>query len=243
VDRALDVLEALARRPGPTGVSELAATTGLPFGTAHRLLRALVARGYARQDADRRYALGAALLRLGEAAHRTLAAGARPHLASLVELSGETANLAVREGDRVVYLAQVPSPRTLRMFAEVGRAVHAHSTAVGKVLLAALPAEEVAGILARQGLPRRTDTTITDEGALRSELDRVRAAGYALDDGEEETGVRCLAVPVSDGGAVVAAVSVSGPADRLSEQTLESLLPAVRRVAGELAASRPGTRS
>jgi len=234
VDRALDLLEALASARQPLGVSELAALTALPEGTAHRLLRALLQRGYVRQAADRKYALGSSVLRLRDAGHRTLAAAAGPALSRLVEISGETANLAVLEGDLVVYVAQVPSARTLRMFAEVGRQVYVHCTAVGKVLVADLPVPHVSALLARVGMPARTPATITDPATLLRELERVRRQGFAVDDGEEEPGVRCLAVPVHDGTRVVAAVSVSGPAERLLPGDLPALAARLRPVADDL---------
>jgi len=234
VDRALDVLEALAAHGGEAGLSEIAATTGLPYGTIHRLLRTLLARGYVRQESDRRYALGGALVRLGGAAENMFATWARPYLARMVELSGETANLAVLEGDFVVYVAQVPSPRRLRMFAEVGRRVPAHSTAVGKVLLA--DRADAAAVLERTGLPRRTDQTITSVAAMLAELEAVRERGYALDLGEEETGVHCLAVPVRDGERVVAGMSVSGPAERLKALDLDELARGMRKIADDFGA-------
>ncbi|WP_204011880.1 IclR family transcriptional regulator [Sphaerimonospora thailandensis] len=235
VDRALDVLEALAEHGGQAGLSEIAARTGLPYGTIHRLLRTLLARGYVRQESDRRYALGGALVRIGGAAERMLAVWAEPYLAKLVELSGETANLAVLEGDFVVYVAQVPSPRKLRMFAEVGRRVLPHSTAVGKVMLAERP--DAAAVLGRTGLPRRTDRTITTAGELLGELDRVRARGYALDLGEEENGVHCMAVPVHDGGRTFAALSVSGPAERIDAIEREELAAMLRKAADDFGAA------
>jgi IclR family transcriptional regulator, acetate operon repressor len=231
VDRALDVLEALAEQGGQAGLSEIAARTGLPYGTIHRLLQTLLARGYVRQESDRRYALGGALLRLGGAAGRMVTASAEPYLARLVELSGETANLAVLEGDFVVYVAQVPSPRRLRMFAEVGRRVLPHSTAVGKVLLA--ERADAGAVFRRTGMPRRTDRTITTVEAILAELDEVRTRGYALDLGEEESGVHCMAVPVVDGGRTFAALSVSGPADRLDAIDREELANTMRKVAGD----------
>jgi IclR family acetate operon transcriptional repressor len=234
VDRALDLLEALASSGRPLGVSDLAALTALPEGTAHRLLRALLHRGYVRQTPERKYALGSSVLRLRDAGHGMLAAAAGPALSRLVEISGETANLAVLEGDLAVYVAQVPSGRALRMFAEVGRQVYVHCTAVGKVLLADLPAPLVRALLARVGMPARTPATLTDPEALLAELDRVRAQGFAVDDGEEETGVRCLAVPVHDGSRVLAAVSVSGPAERLLTSALPALADRLRPVAAEL---------
>ncbi|HEV7825279.1 MAG TPA: IclR family transcriptional regulator [Mycobacteriales bacterium] len=236
VDRALDLLEALASAGSPLGVSALSHTTGLPVGTIHRLLRTLASRGFVRQEASREYALGPALFRVGHASTRAIAAPARPYLARLVEISGETANLAVLEGDHVVYVAQVPSAHRLRMFAEVGRHVLPHSTAVGKVLLADRPAEAAAGVVQRTGLPAHTPNTITDPALFAAELDRVRARGWAVDDEEEETGVRCFAVPVRDGGRVIAAMSVSGPAARFDGVEIRPLVTAMQEVSDTFAA-------
>jgi IclR family acetate operon transcriptional repressor len=235
VDRALALLEALTAADAPMGVGEVAEATGLPLGTAHRLLRSLQVRGYVRHDASRKYALGAAALRLGDAALRALGRSARPHLATLVAFSGETANLAVLEGNDAVYVAQVPSPHTLRMFAEVGRHVPPHSTAVGKVLLAGLPADQVAALLRRTGLPYRTERTITDPDVLLAELRRVRERGVAVDEEEQELGVRCIAVPVRDGAQVVAALSVSGPAERFAGERTPGLVHRMTQVAAAFA--------
>ncbi|MFC4529552.1 IclR family transcriptional regulator [Sphaerisporangium dianthi] len=231
VDRALDVLEALADQGGEAGLSEIAARTGLPYGTIHRLLQALLSRGYVRQESDRRYALGGALVRLGGAAERMVGVWAQPYLERMVALSGETANLAVLEGDFVVYVAQAASPRRLRLFAEVGRRVLPHSTAVGKVLLADRP--DAADILARTGLPRRTEHTITTVEAMLAELDAVRSRGYAMDFGEEELGVHCLAVPVRDGGRVIAGMSISGPVERIEALDREELAEGMRKIAAD----------
>ena len=236
VDRALDVLEALAKQDGEAGLSEIAARTGLPYGTIHRLLRTLLARGYVRQESDRRYALGSALVRLGGVAERMVGVWAQPYLTKMVELSGETANMAVLEGDFIVYVAQVPSPRRLRMFAEVGRRVLPHSTAVGKVLMADRADAEVTSLIRRTGMPRRTANTITDLPGMLAELRRVRERGYALDLGEEELGVHCLAVGVRDGARTVAALSVSGPAERINALDQEDLAEGMRKIAHDFGA-------
>ncbi len=235
VDRALSLLEALARAEAPIGVGELAEHTGLPQGTAHRLLHGLQLRGYVRHDSSRKYSVGTAALQLGDAAQRSLARSARPYLAELVEVSGETANLAVLEGDDVVYVAQVPSPHTLRMFAEAGRRVPPHSTAVGKVLLAAMPRERALAVLRRRGLPRRTGTTITSIADFDRELDLVHENGWAADEEEQEAGVRCVAVPVGDDGRVVAAVSVSGPSERFGGGRDPELVAAMQRISRSFA--------
>lgn len=236
VDRSLDLLEALVSADRPLGIAELVGHTGLPQGTVHRLLQALQLRGYVRRTPARKYALGTGALRLADAAQRALVRTARPVLTELVRISGETANLAVLEGDDVVYVAQVSSPHTLRMFAEVGRHVPPHSTAVGKVLLAAMPAARAAEVVRRAGLTPRTPTTITEPEALVAELDRVRAQGYAVDEQEHESGVRCVAVPVGPPDRVVAAVSVSGPADRFAGAASDGLVEAMRAAGEELGA-------
>ena len=231
VDRAFAVLEALAADERPVGIAELVDLTGLPQGTVHRLLQSLHQRGYVRRDAARKYSLGTSAVRLADAAQRAMVRSARPHLAELVAISGETANLAVLEGDDVVYVAQVPSPHTLRMFAEVGRHVPPHSTAVGKVLLAGMPRERALAVLRRTGLAARTPATITDLDAFVTELDLVTVQGWAADEEEQEAGVRCVAVPVGAPGAALAALSLSGPADRFAGGRTAGLVEEMQRVA------------
>jgi IclR family acetate operon transcriptional repressor len=234
LDRAFDLLERMADAGGEVGLSELAAGSGLPLPTIHRLMRTLLASGYVRQEANRRYALGPRLIRLGESASRLLGTWARPHLARLVEATGETANMALLDGDEVVYVAQVPSRHSMRMFTEVGRRVPPHSTGVGKALLAARPADRARALLGRTGMPAVTERTCTEPGAFLAELERVRHVGYAVDDGELEAGVRCLAVTVP-GAPTPAAISVSGPAGRLTDAATGTVVPVLHAVARELA--------
>jgi IclR family transcriptional regulator, acetate operon repressor len=240
VDRVVDILETLAGSPAPLGVTEVARQVGLPQASTHRLLTALTSRGYARQDADRRYAVGAAALRLADRAYRELGAVATPYLTEAVRRTGETANLAVLEGGTVVYVAQSPSPHTLRIFAEVGRRVPVHSTAVGKVALAGLPPGQARRVLATQPLEARTPHTLTSTVAVLDAVARAGAEGYALDDEEQELGVRCLAVPVTHAGDLPVALSVSAPAERMSRLQAVALVPELQDVAAALAgALRP----
>ena len=234
LQRAFDLLERLADAGGEASLSELAASSGLPLPTIHRLIRTLVTLGYVRQNSTRRYALGSRLIRLGETASRQFGTWARTYLAELVEQVGETANLAVLDGDHVVYVAQVPSKHAMRMFTEVGRRLLPHGTGVGKAMLAQLPESEVRALLARTGLPAHTPSTITDPDALVAELARVAERGYAVDEAEQELGVRCLAVPLT-GAPTLAAVSVSGPEGRLTTDAVARILPAVLRIAHQLA--------
>src|SRR3984957_19315722 len=234
IERAFDLLETLADAGGALGLSELARVSGLPLPTVHRLIRTLVNRGYVRQEASRRYTLGSRLIRLGETSSRMLGTSLRPFLAQLVRVTGETANLAMLDGDEVVYIAQVPSPHQMRMFTEPGRRVRTHCTAVGKALLAQMPEADVRALLRRTGMEPHTVATITDPDELVEHLALVREQGYARDEGEQEIGVRCIAVHVPDAPTMMA-ISVSGPQARLSENSVAKIVPALQRVAGELA--------
>ena len=216
VERAFDLLNHIADAGGRTTLSELSASVDLPMPTIHRLLKTLVGLGAARQLSDRGYALGPSLIRLGNLAGEQLGTIARPYLRALVNELSESANVAVLDGDMVVYADQVPSSQQMRMFTEVGRRVHPHCTAVGKALLADTPEEDVRALLARTGLPRHTDRTLTRADDFVAALSAVREQGYALDEGEQEVGVRCVAVAL-DRGPLALALSISGPAPRMTD--------------------------
>lgn len=234
LDRAFLLLEIMADAGGEISLSELADSSHLPLPTIHRIIRSLVGNGYVRQLPSRRYALGPRLIGLGESASRMLGTWARPHLAHLVEELGETANLAMLDSDKVVYVAQVPSPHAMRMFTEVGRRVLPHSAGVGKALLAQLPEEDALATIRRTGMPAATDRTITAPENFAVEMAHIREQGYAIDDGEQEVGVRCVSVGVQ-GGPAKMAVSVSGPESRVSWDFVEKAAPIVQRTARTLA--------
>jgi len=237
LSRAFDLLELLADAGGAMTISDLATASGLPLPTIHRLMRSLVEGGYVRQDPSRRYALGPRLIRLGEVAGSSLGSWVKPYLSELVQQIGETANLAMLEGDAVVYLAQVPSPHAMRMFTEVGRRVMPHCTGVGKALLSGLDDTEVLQLVRRTGLPAHTAHTVTTETALLRELARVREQGHAVDDEEQEVGVRCVAVPVDLPQARIA-ISVSGPTARLTSDRVARIAPLLQQMAARLAAEQ-----
>lgn len=242
LDRALMLLEHLADAGGSLRLAELESATGLPLPTIHRLLRSLAHNGYVRQEPSRRYALGPRLIRLGELAGRALGTWAMPRLAELVAEIGETANMAVLEADAVVYVAQVPSAHSMRMFTEVGRRVSAHGTGVGKVLLAQLPDDQVRELLRRTGMPAHTPRTHTDPVAFLAELAEIREQGWAVDDAEQEIGVRCVAVPVH-GAPARSALSVSGPSGRITASRVVEIAPVLMRVAEGLAIDLRGAAS
>jgi DNA-binding IclR family transcriptional regulator len=242
VDRALDVLEAVADA-GELGVSEVAARTGLVVSTAHRLLASLADRGYVRQSATHgRYTLGLKVLELagGEQAQTAvLCAAARPHLERVRAATGETTNLVILVGDRVVYVDQVAGRHSMRMFTELGSSALAHTTGSGKAMLAYRPAKLIAGLYprAREPFERLTPRTHTTLASLTEEFTRVRRRGYALDDEEHEDGVSCVAAPVFDGtGTAFAAVSISGPTSRIVHADTSELGRLLCRHAAEVSA-------
>ena len=161
-------------------------------------------------------------------------AGLGPLVAGLEEAFHETANLAVLDGDLVLYAGQVPSRQRMRMFTEVGRRVLPHSTGVGKAMLSTMPEPQVRALIERTGLPRFTPQTLVDAEGFIADLRRSRARGFAADDSEQEVGVRCIAVAVPGLGQP-AAISVSGPAARITDAVVPSVVEALHAAAAELA--------
>ncbi len=235
IERAFSILEALAGNGGVMSLSALAAETRLPLPTIHRLARTLIDLGYLRQEPSRQYALGPRVLLLAESSSTMLSVVARPHLARLVDELGETANLASLDGDQILYVSQVPSRHSMRMFTEVGRRVLPHCTAVGKAIMADMPPGDVRALLQRTGMPRHTENTITDPETFVEQLRWSAEHGYATDDGEQELGVRCVAVAVP-GVRVHLALSVSGPAGRMTPATVDRAVPLLTSAGQALAA-------
>ncbi len=233
VDRTIELLELLADAGGQATLSELANQTELPLPTIHRLMRTLLAHGYVRQLPSREYSLGPRLIRLGESAGRQFGTVAQPFLNRLASDLGESANLAMIDRDMAVYVAQASSKHSMRMFTEVGRRVFTHSTGVGKAVLAELPDQTVLEITDRVGMPPATDKTITSQPELLEELGKIRAQGYAIDDGEQELGVRCFAVPIP-GTPTPTALSISGPDARVTYEFGETAVPVLKEVAQEI---------
>lgn len=237
VDRAITVLEILARR-GEAGVTEVASEIDVHKSTAFRLLGALEGHGLVEQAEDRgKYRLGFGLIPLAGAVSDRLdvTRQGRAVCARLASEMGETINLAVLQQHWAVNVDQALGPSTVSTHNWIGRLTPLHCTSSGKILLAHVPAERRAELLAASGMEQLTPRTLTLTGTLETELARVRTAGYAVALEEYEMGLNAVAAPVHDrSGAVIAALSVSGPAYRLDEDRLTALTAPLRRGADEI---------
>ena len=238
--RAFAILEEIARNRDGIGLAELSKRVGLHNSTTFHLVRTLVTLGYVRQMKDsKRYRIGRPLFALAanaldEIEMMTLAT---PLLEGLSRETGESAHFSVRMGDAVVVLARTSGPGAFQLADRVGVVRPAHCTALGKIMLAALAPEQFERYLARAELKARTPNTVTSAERLRREIAEVRRAGMAFDDGEFDTEVRCVALPVRDfSGQTIGALGISGPVWRLSIETLQKRARLVRAAADKLSA-------
>lgn len=232
VDRALAVLEILAR-DGQAGVSEIAEEMGIHKSTVSRLLGSLVGRDIVHQNSERgKYQLGFGILRLASSVpgRLSLVREGRPVLESLAEDFKETVNLAVLRSNYAVNVDQAMGPSTLATYDWVGSLTPLHATSSGKVLLAALSADERDRILKETGLPARTPRTVTSRSKLENQLLDVSREGYCVIREEFEIGLNAIAVPVYNHmGSVIGAVSISGPAFRFDPEKTPGLLEALKQ--------------
>ncbi len=215
VERVVDILDMLQRSSSPVSLVELADVTRLPKSSVFRYLATLEARGYVDKDpVSGDFTLGVALP--SQRQHLDLlVARARPLLQRLRDRFGETVNFGVLDGDKILYLEIVESPKAMRLAARSGDRDFVHSTALGRAIAAQLPGERVRDIVASAGMPALTPRTTTSADELLASLQAVRADGYAIDDEENEVGARCVAVALP-GTRLPAGISVSAPAMRLS---------------------------
>jgi IclR family acetate operon transcriptional repressor len=235
--RASAILDAVARRPGGIGLSQISAEVGLHSSTAFHLIQTLVSLGFLAQLPDsRRYRIGPRLFALAAGAldETALLALATPILERLSTETGYACHLAIRSKQDIVVIARTAATGLLQLAGHPATRP-AHATAIGKTLLAAMPPDELDRLLETLPLPAFTPRTLTDVRALRREIDGVRRSGLARDDCELDRDVRCLAVPVLDfAGRCAAAMGISGPAWRLTPEALETLAQRLKAAATEL---------
>jgi DNA-binding IclR family transcriptional regulator len=231
------LLGVLAGNRSPMGLASLEEQTALPKSTLIRLLNVLGDSGYVlRIDDAPTFWLGPSVMPLAEAYTSALDVSltAKPVLERLAHSSGHTANIGILDGFDVVHLCVVEPSRPIRFRATNGSRDGTHQTGLGKLLLAFLEPEALAAHLPPEPFPARTKRTMTTRRALLTELETIRRSGYAFDNEEGHAGVCCLAVPIRQGGSVVAALSVAGPAGELRPVTHERSLALLRYVAVEL---------
>ncbi|MDB6176000.1 IclR family transcriptional regulator [Paracoccus sp. Z330] len=231
LDRALDMLDLLAARPGLT-LSEIAEQMDQSPSTVHRVLHTLATRDIAQSDpATQTWHIGPATFRLGAAFMRRsgLIERARPFLRALVEHTGETANLGIAEPGAALFIEQVETHETIRASFAPGSRLPLHASAIGKIFLAfeVVPVPDT--------LPRLTDKTLITPDELAGDLARIRARGFAFDDEERTKGMRAIAAPVFDhSGKVIAGLSISGPVQRIGHEHVKTLGAITAAVAGDL---------
>jgi IclR family KDG regulon transcriptional repressor len=240
VSRALDILELFLDRP-QLSAREVAERLDLPRTTVHELLVTLVARAYLISVPGQpvQYRLGMPVFQLGAAfANRLdLVREAQGVARDVAAACDEAVHVAVLDGADVVYLVKVDSTHPVRMVSGVGLRLPAHCTAVGKVLLASLDPRSLDAILAQDPLPGMTPASITAPDLLRAHLDEVRADGLAVDIGESDSAMRCVAAAIRDhSGATIAAMSVSAPIIRWTTPSQVTWAKLVREGAAMLSA-------
>jgi len=235
--RGLGVIESFEGVQYALTLSEVAARAGLSRGTVRRALITLQTLGYVSEDRGR-FALTPRTLRLGYSylSSQPIWTLARPYIEDLNARTNETSSLAVLDEGMIVYLLRVTTPRLLHDKLAIGSRLAAYPASMGRVLLAALPDEALDAYFASTPLKPLTPLTIVDEKRLRSIIQQVREAGYAVNDQEMEMGLRSIAVPISDGeGKTIAALNISASAARTSYMEMEKdFLPELREVAAKI---------
>lgn len=235
--RGLALLEMLADGPQPLTLLEFYQRTGLPKSTLVRLLAVLTEMEFVvRVDERPAFRLGhkVQLLSTAYVAELDVSVVAGPCLRELAQASGQTANLGLLDRDQVLHVCVEEPDRPIRFTASSGSRDATYCTALGKMLLAGLPADQIAAHVEKPPFARRTDRTITTMAELKRELRRTAEQGYAFDDNEGSVGLRCLAVPIAVDGEPVAAVSISGPSGEVQPDRLRPYLDQLRAAADAL---------
>lgn len=237
VRRAARIIDALTEQPRT--VAELAEEFDLHRSTMFRVLKALEDVGYARRRGDGTYTLGMRFVTLGQEVLSQIDVrdAAARSARKLHEITGNTVHVAALIGQDVVYVDKVEDESGVRMYSRIGAPVRLHCSAIGKVILSALRGPDREGLLGRITWERYTDTTITDRTGFERELEQVSTQGWAVDDGEFEDFVNCLAVPITSSAGVVGALSVTAIRMVKDLEALKEYLPLMKRVAGQIGRS------
>jgi IclR family transcriptional regulator, KDG regulon repressor len=238
VDRALRILDLFDEQETELKITDISERIGLHKSTVHSLLKTLQVRGYINQNPENgKYRLGMKLFERGNFVIQGLDIRqmAKSYLVDLSMKTGQTTHLVILDGREGVYIDKVEGPMAVILYSRIGRRIPVHCSAVGKVLIAYKSRAELNDILREYDYIRQTKDTIVNERDFLEELEKVRIMGYAVDNQENEPGVRCVAVPIRDHtGQVVAAISMSTLLSRVNDEELQDLIVVLKRSADEL---------
>ncbi len=238
LERATCLLDALAAQPDPVTLKELSITTGLHPSTTHRILNDLVLARYVERVDNGLYQLGMRLLELGSLVKGRLNVreAAIDAMRALHQLTGQTVNLSVQQGDEIVYIDRAWSERSgMQVVRAIGGRAPLHLTSNGKLFLSAADPRQVRTYATRTGLVGTTRNSITELDKLEQELAHVRELGYARDNEELEMGVRCIAAGIyDDTGKLVAGLSISAPSGRMQDSWIAQLVATASRISEAL---------
>jgi DNA-binding IclR family transcriptional regulator len=239
LDRAVSVLDVLAQSDTPLSLAEICQRMSLHKSTAHRSLMVLERSALIERTQENRFRLGLKLYELGTRAVEQIDLRARvqPFFRRLAAQVGETVHLSVLQKTSVVYLDKVEPNRRVCMSSKIGTSNPVYCTSMGKAMLAFQPEDEIEQIVARIRFVRYTHKTLSSHETLMKALERVRRRGYAIDDEEIEVGVRCIGAPIfNEHHRPIAAVSVSGPASRITVQSVPGIAEHLLRCCREISA-------
>ncbi len=235
VERALKILEVLSKSQEGLSLTDISRKIDLHKSTVYRLLNTLIQEGYVEQNkTTHHYDTTLKLFEMGYGKIQKVdvLSVAKPYLKELMELSNEAIHLVLREGTEVIYIEKVESKNTIRMYSSIGKRSPVYCTSVGKSMMAHMEDEELKNLWEASDVKPLTEYTITDYDVLKEELKDVKVKGYAVDEQENELGIRCVGAPIfNHEGDVVAAVSISGPTLRVTKKRIKDLGEAVKQYA------------
>ncbi|MGA8943769.1 MAG: IclR family transcriptional regulator [Thermoactinomyces sp.] len=228
LERALNILNHLSEYPDGVSIAQLSKQVGLTKSTTHRLLATLLNMNYVTKDKETdKYKLGLQILFLSRNLlnNSNIVTTAKPYLEKLSQEVNETVHLCVEDRGEVIYVDKIESNQTIRMFSRIGSRAPMYCTAVGKVLLSGADPEYFEELISSMKLVPRTENTITSKEKLLEEIEKVKKQGYAIDNSENESFLRCIAYPIFDHqGKIIASFSISGPTNRVTMELINNTL-------------------
>ncbi|MGD6943194.1 IclR family transcriptional regulator [Cytobacillus gottheilii] len=228
LERALTLLNVLSEYPNGIQITRLAEQVGLSKSTVHRLLSTLIDMNYVSKDTETdKYKIGFQIIYISRNVLNNieLIPISKPFLKKLSSDVNETIHLCMEDKGEVVYIDKIESNQTIRMYSRIGSRAPMYCTGVGKVLLSGKDQEQFEEIAAKTDFITRTENTIRSRDELKREVETIRAQGYALDNIENEEGIRCIAAPIYDyTGKIIASFSISGPSSRITMERIDDEL-------------------